>query len=245
METVAALLLVGSILAFLFGVVNIIYPLKQLKITKRLVGVFIVIGSMAGCMGAGSLGIAAQPGGWTAEMARQEAERKEAEKNKPAEPVVAAKTAPPAGVTQAEFDVYQQSIMTALAPCDQAVARAGAVLQEGDVYSAYPVVKSAENVCLGTSTDVTGVKIPRSAKGEVKKAFQDARDSCRMVGTMKWSAMRDLAKVLDGDNRPSAVSAAREGMESASGFTLRCVVGLAATAEAANLKFMAEDAQKE
>lgn len=54
MEAFAGFILLASLAAFVLGVVNLIRPQAWMKVRKRLVGAFMVLGSMGGCV-AGSM----------------------------------------------------------------------------------------------------------------------------------------------------------------------------------------------
>lgn len=54
MEAIAGIVIFASLAAFVLGVVNVIRPQAWMKVRKRLVGAFMVMGSMGGCV-AGSL----------------------------------------------------------------------------------------------------------------------------------------------------------------------------------------------
>lgn len=50
MEAFGGFIIFASFAAFILGVVNIIRPQGWMKVQKRLVGVFIILGSMGGCV---------------------------------------------------------------------------------------------------------------------------------------------------------------------------------------------------
>lgn len=54
MEAIAGFFIIASLAAFVLGVVNVIRPQAWMKVRKRLVGAFMVLGSMGGCV-AGSM----------------------------------------------------------------------------------------------------------------------------------------------------------------------------------------------
>lgn len=237
METVATLIVLASVIAALFGLVNLIKPLGLLRIRRRRYAAAVLGGSILAFFGGALLGAASQPGGLNAGIERAEKEREAR-----AGAATATAAAPAAKkqvsdqLTQAEYEAYINGVQSALRPCDTAVSAAVDGIKGGDSYAAYPLVSRAEDLCLSTSSNVSAVKIPRSAKGETKKAFQDAREACEFVGTAKWAAMREAAKVLDGDNRPSAVSKAKADLEAMNPATTRCVMTIALIGVQAGLK---------
>lgn len=239
METIGFIVVIVSFFAAIFGIINIIHPIKRLRIHKRLIGLFIVLGSVVGCTGGAVLGVAGQPGGWGAEMARQEADRKAAEAASPtpatAGPAPKAEPARPAGMTQAEFETTWSAVKASTAPCDNQVAAAGRLIGAGDVYAAYPAVQRAQATCSNAMSAISDVSIPRSAKVDVRRAMEDARSTCSTSAFVKFQAMEKVAKVVDGDSRPSAVAAAQADMEAAQGYQMRCIVGFMGAAQKAGL----------
>jgi hypothetical protein len=234
MEAVAIIIILASIGAGLFGLINLVKPLGLLRIRRRRYAAAVVGGSVFAFFCGALLGAASQPGGLNTGIER--AEKENGARGAGAAP----KVEQPAGVTQAEFDAYYNGVQDALRPCDTAVTAAAESIQGGDVYSAYPVVSRAEDLCLSTGSDVRSVKIPRSARGEVKKAFEEARDACEYVGTAKWSAMRQAAKVLDGDSRPSTVSNAKAELGGMNTATIQCVTTILGVAVKAGVKLPGE-----
>lgn len=55
MQAIGSLIILASFAAFILGVVNVIRPQAWMKVQKRLVGLFIILGSMAGCVAGGSI----------------------------------------------------------------------------------------------------------------------------------------------------------------------------------------------
>lgn len=53
MEAIAGFIIFASLAAFILGVVNVIRPQAWMKVRKRLVGAFMVLGSMGGCVAGG------------------------------------------------------------------------------------------------------------------------------------------------------------------------------------------------
>lgn len=246
METIAIIIVLLCSAAFVFGAVNVIYPLKALRIHKRLVGVFIILGSLAGCVGGGIMGAASQPGGFQAAIDKAEADRvatekaaaDQADRTAPQRATVAAVPAPPrrpTGLTQGELETMWTSVKNAMAPCDSRVSRAGEILGGGDMYAAYAAVQQAKEVCSRGNSDVMAVDVPRSARGEVHDALMQARERCSTSVFVKYQAMGKIERVVDGDARPSAVAAAQTSMEEAQTFTLGCAVGFMSAAQKAGL----------
>lgn len=233
MQGLATAIVIISFVVGIFGLVNIVYPLKALRIHKRLIGVFIVLGSVAGCMGGGIIGVSTQPGGWEKVAAEGEAQRAVEEKRiaarekaEPASPVAT-------GMTEADFMTVWNATKVSMAPCDRLVGEAGDEIKSGDMYAAYELVISARSACEDASAEIPTIRIARSVKGEVRSALVLALDRCSTAMFAKRQAMGKVAAVVDGDARPSAVAEARRENELASTITLGCVAAFAQAAEKA------------
>lgn len=50
MKSLGAIIILASFAAFILGVINIIAPQAWMRVRKRLVGAFIVLGAMGGCV---------------------------------------------------------------------------------------------------------------------------------------------------------------------------------------------------
>lgn len=231
MEAVAILVVLASIGAGLFGLVNLIKPLGWFRLTSRRYAAALVVASFFAFMVGGLMGAASQPGGLSAAM---EAEAESSTASAPTKDEHTEKAAP-AGVTQAEFDSLWARIKIAMEPCDAQVGRAGEAMSGGNAYAAYPLVIRAKDVCWSASSAISDLDLPRSAKGDARKALDEGRDACSMAMFLKRQAMDKVAKVVDGDSRPSAVAAAQSEMEDAGRQTMACVIGMGRAAEASDL----------
>lgn len=224
METVGIIIVLASMAAALFGLVNLVKPLGFLGIRRRRWAAAVVGGSVVAFMVGSVIGAAGSPGGLEGAASAGRAE--------PA-PAAPTKAPPrPAGVTREEFQMVWSQVKAQMEPCDAAVQRAGQAMQTGDAYAAYPLVTRAQSVCQDNWMAVGDIDIPRSAKGDVRKAIVEARDGCGTALFVKQDAMEQVAKVVDGEGRPSAVSAARQRMEEAGSMTMVCIVGFMRAGEA-------------
>lgn len=121
-----------------------------------------------------------------------------------------------------------------VAPCDAAAQVAQASLgPTGNVREAYSTAKHAEAVCTQVRMDLMRLKPPAGARGDVKKAFDQALSDCAAAYGSKRSAYGELAKLIDGDQRPSAVAKVTEEMEFTRTFAVRCEAGLTSAVEKA------------
>lgn len=228
MEVIGGLLVFVSLAAFVVGVVNIVKPQAWMKVRKRLVGAFIVLGSMGGCV-AGATMLPPPPAtDATAKPAAAAAQ--------------AAPAAKPEGMTQAEFNLVWSGVKARMERCDGPLRRAGEAVGTGDPYAAYQPVKIASDSCRQAWMDIGGVEIPKSAKGEVKTAMREAREICSSAALAKMDAMDKMAKVLDGDARPSAMSGLKEQLESGQALASGCWIKFMDAAQKAGLSLPEIDA---
>lgn len=226
MAAIGGFIIFVSFAAFILGVVNLIKPQAWMKVRKRLIGAFIILGSMAGCVAGGSM-MPPAPATTTASV--------EVDAAKGAKPAAVAPAPKPEGLTQGDFNVMWSEMLAVVGHCDTAVAGAQAGMKTGNVYAAYPRIQNAVEACRDASLKAYDVEIPRSAKGEVRKKLQKAREACQMSIISKQIAMESVGKVANGDGRPSAVSKAQDDMEQSGQGALRCVVGFMAAASEAGL----------
>lgn len=228
MQALAIFIVLISPLVFIFGLVNLIRPIKAARITRRRVGGFIMLGSVVAFMAGGLIGAATQPTAPTQRVAD--------EVSAPNGGPMPAPPAQPEGVTQAEFTGMWTMTKNAFEPCDAQINAAASALQGGNAYAAYPVVEGAKSVCSDAHSALYDIALPRSAKGDVKKALQKAKEDCSLSGFLKFQAMDKMLKVVDGDQRPSAVSEATSALRDAGSSTMMCVAAYAGAAETAHLK---------
>lgn len=246
MEAIAVIIILAAVGAGIFGLINLAKPLGFLRIRRRRHGAAVLGGSIVAFFLGGLLGAASQPGGLEAGRAKAAAEREAAEKAKPAPaPAPAPK---PTGVTQAELNATWGATKVIMDQCDGPVAAAGQSLSGGDVYAAYPYVQRAEQACTDAMMRMSDLAIPRSAKGDVRKAFNDAKSACQTTAFIKSEAMKKVGIVVNGDTRPSAFTDAQAEMKQGQIASLNCVATFAKAAEAADLvlpEFQAATAEAE
>lgn len=229
MEAVAIIVVLASFAVGVYGIINIIKPLGFLRIRKRWHGLVVLGSSCFTFLLGGLLGAAGQPGGLSAAPA--EASAKAAESGAPA--LAAAKK--PAGVTQAEFDGMWRQVKGSMESCDASLRRAGEVVGAGNAYNSFGPVKAAGETCKAVWLGMDRIEIPRSAKGDVKKALSDARDTCSTAAYLKTEAMEQMAKVLDGDARPSVMADLQDKMQRGGDLSSGCFVEFLGAAGKAGL----------
>lgn len=231
MEALAGFVALISVPAFIFGLINVVRPMQKLGIRKPVVGGIIMLVSFFCFFGAGLVGAASQPGGLEGLPEQRAAAAADRSQSAPT------KKAPHSNISQAEFDAVWTQATQLMAPCDRAVETATSAMQGGNVYSAYSAVQRAEETCGSVTLDMFNLDIPRSAKGEVRAKLREAKDRCQSAMAQKQIAMQGIARVLDGDARPSAVTAAQEDAERSQALVLGCAVSFMSAAQAGGLSF--------
>lgn len=236
MEAVAIIIILASIGAGLFGLINLVKPLGLLRIRRRRYAAAVVGGSVFAFFCGALLGAASQPGGLNTGIERAEKEngaRGEAAAAPAEKP--APKQAPPQGVTQVEFNAVWGAAKVVMSRCDTPLRRAGEIVGTGDVYAAYPAVQRAEEDCNQAMMLMSDIEPPKSAKGDVRRAIIEARDACATTAFIKADAMKKLGLVVNGDTRPSAFADAKAELERGQLSNLHCLAKFAAAAEAAGV----------
>ncbi len=235
METLGGILVLASLAAFVLGVVNVIRPQGWMRVRKRLVGLFIVLGSLGSCVAGAAM---LPPPDVEATQAAPKAE--EAASKPPRNITDRPEKAPPAlktsGLTQAEFDGMWAGVKRQMERCDAPVRRAGEVVGTGNAYAAFRPVKAASDACREAWLGIDRIEIPRSAKGDVKKALRDARERCSTAAVVKKEAMDRMAKVLDGDDKPSSMAALQDSLKRGTDLSTGCWLGFLAAATEADLE---------
>lgn len=219
MEAIGGFIVFASFAAFVLGVVNIIRPQGWMRVRKRLVGAFIVLGSMGGCVAGASM--LPQPPPSTDVSVEAKA--------------VAAPAPKREGMTQAEFDGVWSDVKTRMERCDGPTRRAAEALGTGDVYAAFAPTKAAAAACEDVWLKMSTFELPRAAKGEVRKALKEAIDICETATYAKREALQGLMKVLDGDQRPSVMEQVTSEMERGKAATTMCGIAFMGVAEEAGL----------
>ncbi|GLK49640.1 hypothetical protein GCM10017620_26130 [Brevundimonas intermedia] len=230
MFALALIVFLISIPAGIAGLVLVIKPIPP--ITKRRVGAAILAASFVMFWGGAiTAGATMSP-----EMkAAGEAQQKKDQEDRARAAAAVAKVEQPVGVTQAEFDAVWGATKVVMDRCDAPLRRAGEIVGTGDMYAAYPAVQRAEDECNQAMLLMQDIDPPKSAKGDVKRAFLDAREACATTAFIKGDAMAKLAKVVNGDSRPSAFAEVKAELERGQLSNLHCLAKFAAAAEAAGL----------
>lgn len=124
--------------------------------------------------------------------------------------------------------------------CDAPATRAGTMvgsLQTGGVsiVDAYDAAKEAELVCRDAWSEINRLQPPADARGEVREAYKQALEKCGAAYLYKTSGMEQLAKVLNGDMSPAALSEFKRDGEMAQAGQLVCVASFLEAGQSAGL----------
>lgn len=214
MEALGGLLALVSAALFIVSVIAIIRPLPKLKLPTRGRAVVVAIGSFV------LMGIAGSMLPPPDESAAANA---------------VPKAAPPADI-KAETQALWTELTEAVGGCDTASNEVAAIFESSkNPYEIYPIINAAAETCTDAGLRVGKLRSPASSSGDAKKGLDDALDRCSTAYAVKGSAYSKVAKVLDGDARPSAVSEASESMEMATVGQWSCVAAFFAAAEKAGV----------
>lgn len=221
-EFFGGLLALVSMAAFITSLIAIFRPFPKIGLPTRGRAVLALVGSFLLMAVAGAI-LPPQDGDATAEA--KPANTSKAEPKTEAAPDMTAEV-------QATFAQLTDKVEA----CDAASKVVASTFERTkDPYAIYPVVTRATDACKESWLSMNDLKPPPSARGAVKTAFKEAIETCSTAYFMKYQAYEAMAKVLDGDTRPSAVTKAREGMESATTGQVVCVAGFFSAAERAGV----------
>ncbi|MDE8654728.1 hypothetical protein, partial [Novosphingobium album (ex Liu et al. 2023)] len=147
--------------------------------------------------------------------------------------------AAPSPATEAAVIAFKDSVMSAMAPCDEAsnqLAEAGKKLGSGtSVYDVYPVARAAETACSTSWSRLSDLDVPSALQGEAADAADTTIESCKDASVAKQISAKSMAEVLDGNMRPSAIEEVKSNAEEAQRSILACVANIYVTAGKANV----------
>jgi hypothetical protein len=107
--------------------------------------------------------------------------------------------------------------------CDTAGDQAKALLKSGETVGGYQVLTEAQDQCKAAFMAVTNMQVPEVENTESKTALGAAKDACGVAYWSKRNAYRDVAKVINGDERPSAQATAADSSTKANDQLGACV----------------------
>jgi hypothetical protein len=96
-------------------------------------------------------------------------------------------------------------------------------LENHDVVGGYQALTEAQAQCKAAFMAVTNLQIPELASDEARTALRAAKDACGVAYWSKRNAYRDVATVINGDDRPSAQATAAKSSNQANEQLGACV----------------------
>jgi len=132
----------------------------------------------------------------------------------------------PEDTAKADATAFYQKVIRAGTDCDKAFTAASGEMAKGDAVRSYRAVEVAESVCLPVGSDIRAIDVPSSVGKSVHEKLTEAREECAYVFTNKWSAMKDVKKVINGDGGVAEMAGAQGTMEEIQSGSIRCVAGL-------------------
>lgn len=232
-EFFGGLLVLASPVLFILGLVALIKPLPKLKLGSRKRAGLALLGSVV-AMGVGGA-LLPDPATTPAKPADKPAEKASKPEAKPAAPVVDAEA-----VKSQTLALWKQ-VVAATEVCDKANGTAGEVVGRissgrASVYDGYNSAKQAEQVCRDATMTLGDLEPPAAVKGDTRQKFSKALENCQLAYVGKQMAMEKMAKILDGNMRPSAVAEFQETAQAAQSGALVCAAGFMTAADAAGVK---------
>lgn len=228
---------IGALLALLamgllaVSIVALIHPLKTIKLGSR---------KRAGAALGGSFGLfilagIVMPSPTPEELAEMERAAAETEKLETERAAAEAERLKPQ-ITAAARMLWT-NVTTQVGRCDEAgAAVADYVGSRGaNIYDAYQIVQQAENLCSSSATRVSDIDVPDAIPSEARGSFREAITTCRDAYYAKSSAYGQMARVIDGDARPSAVAEARDAATRSQAGQMLCALGFMEAASEAGL----------
>lgn len=238
-EGIGAIIALMGMGLFVVAIITLIRPIKRIKLGTRKRAAI----ALAASIGLFILGGTIMPPPTPEQIAEREAaeaqraaDRELADQERAAERAAEEK----ANADRAAAELERQKpaataaakslwgqITTQVSSCDEAakifsdyMGRRGA-----SVYEAYPLAQQANRICSTAGTNVSRIPVPDEIPSSKRDAFKDALETCRNAYYAKSSAFDQMAKVLNGDMRPSAVNEARQAAERAEAGTALCGLG--------------------
>ena len=104
------------------------------------------------------------------------------------------RTRPPS-LSHGEFDLHWSRTKAAMAPCDDAVARARAALGLHAV-AVGPALRAARERCSAAAVEVGGLEPPLPARGRTLALLQEGREACQRSMIEKEMAMEAIERFV-------------------------------------------------
>lgn len=225
MKALSTIIILISFTAFVVGAINIIAPQTWMRVRKRLVGAFIVLGSMGGCVAGLSVMPPLNPS--TASTITIEEALKQGEKFDG--------KLRPNSLNQAEFDATWNDVKAKIERCDGPNRRAALAMMADDKRKAIPLTSAAIKACKGGLAAFGSVQIPDSASGIVRQSLTESIQTCRDAVQLKVEGAEKTLQFLNGDQEPSTAEGLNEALQAAGRATANCGFGFMQTANYAQL----------
>lgn len=101
----------------------------------------------------------------------------------------------PPALGRGEFDLHWSRTKAAMAPCDDAVARARAALDLHPI-AVEPALRSARERCSAAAVEVGGLEPPLAARGRILLLLQEGREACQRSMIEKEMAMEAIERFV-------------------------------------------------
>ena len=166
--------------------------------------------------------------------ARQE-QREADERREAAEARAAARQA--LADRQAAFNRFWSALTDASQPCERAQEDFAAQLGRRQFsVAAYDAASRGQQVCFSAHNAIRVMEVPEGIEGEASESIQKGIDACTEATLARMTFLDIAASVVDGDRRPSRLSAAQAQGQAAQTATLQCVVHITDGATKAGLE---------
>lgn len=137
---------------------------------------------------------------------------------------------------QAAFNRFWSGVLNASRPCEEAQQNFAAQLQARQFsVAAYNAASRGRQVCFSAHNAIRGMEFPEGIEGEASEAIRKGIDACTEAALARMAFLDIAASVVDGDRRPSRLSAAQAQGQAAQAQTLQCVVHITDGAAKAGL----------
>ncbi len=129
--------------------------------------------------------------------------------------------------TQRSFDRLWTEVLRYTQPCENAQNRLANIFAQGNFsVEAYDAARRGQVTCLDSYQSLQSMASPDSLPSDAKQNVQTGLKACADAALARMTFMSKAASIIDGDRRPSNVSAAKAQSEAAQISTLQCVAGI-------------------
>lgn len=231
-ENLGVIIVLLSLLVLLVSVVALVWPLKSLKLGTRKRALLGIGASLLLFIVGGAIIPPAAP----EQVAAREAQR--AKEKAALDAIRAGEAKARADQAAAEFQRNKEAIALAakgmwtqvtaqVGPCDEAGKHVATVAgrRNLNIYDLYPMVQQAQSICSDAGLNIGRIPVPAAIPSGDRAAFKEAIETCGNAYFAKGIAYDQMAKVLNGDMRPSAVNDAKQASEGAQAGTMLCAIG--------------------